>query len=181
MRFTAATIALLAGMAAALPQAAETVYETKDVTITSCAPTVTNCPARSHSATAVAAESSATETAVTSAPAVTTSAAESTSPAAGASAGTSAESAVSSVVPSGVSPVSSVSSVVAVPAVSSAASQPPYPSSAAPSISVLTYTTCVPTVSYSTITLSPSVAPTRAATPAVPVGTGYSGKASGTP
>ncbi|GIK02457.1 hypothetical protein Aspvir_006513 [Aspergillus viridinutans] len=50
MRFTAASIAFFAGLAAALPNGdVETVYETKDVTITSCAPTVTNCPAHSTS------------------------------------------------------------------------------------------------------------------------------------
>ncbi|KGO76459.1 hypothetical protein PITC_088730 [Penicillium italicum] len=43
MRFTTATIALFAGLAIAADQ---TVYETDEVTITSCAPTVTDCPAR---------------------------------------------------------------------------------------------------------------------------------------
>lgn len=52
MRFTAATVALFAGLAAALPNGAETtVYSTEEVTITSCAPTVTNCPASSMEAT----------------------------------------------------------------------------------------------------------------------------------
>ncbi|KAF3394397.1 hypothetical protein F1880_005217 [Penicillium rolfsii] len=47
MRFAAVTVALFAGLAAALPNGAEsTVYQTEEVTITSCAPTVTNCPGR---------------------------------------------------------------------------------------------------------------------------------------
>lgn len=47
MRFAAVTVALFAGLAAALPNGAEsTVYQTEEVTITSCAPTVTDCPAR---------------------------------------------------------------------------------------------------------------------------------------
>ncbi|KAJ5678981.1 hypothetical protein N7462_007225 [Penicillium macrosclerotiorum] len=45
MRFAAATVALFAGLAAALPGADTTVYQTEEVTITSCAPTVTDCPA----------------------------------------------------------------------------------------------------------------------------------------
>jgi len=48
MRFTAATVALFAGLAAALPNGADTtVYQTEEVTITSCGPEVTNCPASS--------------------------------------------------------------------------------------------------------------------------------------
>ncbi|KAJ5246519.1 hypothetical protein N7468_001502 [Penicillium chermesinum] len=51
MRFTAATVALFAGLAAAVPAAQDTtVYETEEVTITSCGPTVTNCPASSGAA-----------------------------------------------------------------------------------------------------------------------------------
>ncbi|GLI78069.1 hypothetical protein PoHVEF18_006368 [Penicillium ochrochloron] len=60
MRFAAVTVALFAGLAAALPNGAEsTVYQTEEVTITSCAPTVTNCPGR------------ATETGASSVPVVT--------------------------------------------------------------------------------------------------------------
>lgn len=54
MRFTAATVALFAGLAAALPNGADTtVYQTEEVTITSCGPEVTNCPASSAAATSV--------------------------------------------------------------------------------------------------------------------------------
>lgn len=53
MRFAAVTVALFAGLAAALPNGAEsTVYQTEEVTITSCGPTVTNCPGR-HTETGV--------------------------------------------------------------------------------------------------------------------------------
>ncbi|KAJ5846888.1 hypothetical protein N7534_010557 [Penicillium rubens] len=47
MRFTTATIAFFAGLAIAAPGADQTVYETDEVTITSCAPTVTDCPGNS--------------------------------------------------------------------------------------------------------------------------------------
>lgn len=50
MRLTAASVALFAGMAAAIPQGdMETVYSTEDVTITSCGPTVSDCPSRQTS------------------------------------------------------------------------------------------------------------------------------------
>ncbi|KAH1431277.1 hypothetical protein KXV52_000975, partial [Aspergillus fumigatus] len=71
MRFTAASIAFFAGLAAALPGDIQTVYETQDVTITSCAPTVTNCPGRATStpsgADAVTATSAAPTTSETAA------------------------------------------------------------------------------------------------------------------
>ncbi|KAF2091556.1 hypothetical protein K490DRAFT_52754 [Saccharata proteae CBS 121410] len=64
-----AVAAIFAGAALAAP--AETVYATEEVTITSCGPEVTNCPARSHSATAtVPVEASSTP--VASAPAMST-------------------------------------------------------------------------------------------------------------
>ncbi|KXG45245.1 uncharacterized protein PGRI_041580 [Penicillium griseofulvum] len=44
MRFTAVAVAFFAGLAIAAPGADQTVYETEEVTITSCAPTVTDCP-----------------------------------------------------------------------------------------------------------------------------------------
>lgn len=51
MRFTAATVALFAGLAAAMPNGADTtVYQTEEVTITSCGPTATDCPASSGAA-----------------------------------------------------------------------------------------------------------------------------------
>jgi len=54
MRFAIAASALFAGLAAAVPAVTLTAYSTDVDTITSCAADVTNCPARSHSATAVA-------------------------------------------------------------------------------------------------------------------------------
>ncbi|KAK8257260.1 hypothetical protein IWZ00DRAFT_7608 [Phyllosticta capitalensis] len=44
-------VAALAAVAIAAPNPDKTVYQTDEVTITSCGPEVTNCPARSHSAT----------------------------------------------------------------------------------------------------------------------------------
>ncbi|KAJ5364187.1 uncharacterized protein N7496_009900 [Penicillium cataractarum] len=64
MRFAVATVALFAGLVAALPNGAEsTVYQTEEVTITSCAPTVTDCPARATE-TGVGATGSAVPTSV---------------------------------------------------------------------------------------------------------------------
>jgi len=112
MRFAVAALALFAGFAFAAPQ--ETVYTTEDITITSCAPSVTNCPARSHHTHST---------------------------------------------PVGVSPVTSPTPTTTSIVV------PPYQSSPAPSISVITITTCVPTTSLSTITLVPSVPPTGTVIP----------------
>ncbi|KAJ5625671.1 hypothetical protein N7510_001980 [Penicillium lagena] len=67
MRFTAAAVALFAGLAAALPQDVETVTSTDEVTVISCAPTVTNCPGNSGAG----ATYPATTPAWTSVPAVT--------------------------------------------------------------------------------------------------------------
>jgi len=67
MRFTAAAVALFAGLAAALPQDYETVTSTDEVTVISCAPTVTNCPGNSGAG----ATTPATTPAYTSVPAVT--------------------------------------------------------------------------------------------------------------
>ncbi|KAK8432967.1 hypothetical protein IWX49DRAFT_553989 [Phyllosticta citricarpa] len=46
-------VAALAAVALAAPNPDKTVYATDEVTITSCGPEVTNCPARSHSATPI--------------------------------------------------------------------------------------------------------------------------------
>ena len=73
MRFTAATVAFFVGLAAAMPNGADTtVYQTEEVTITSCGPEVTNCPARATSSVpsgAAATETSAMTTAVPTTPA----------------------------------------------------------------------------------------------------------------
>ncbi|KAB8215394.1 hypothetical protein BDV33DRAFT_15558 [Aspergillus novoparasiticus] len=104
MRFSATTIALFAGLAAALPNGeVHTVYQTEDVTITSCAPTVTDCPGRQTST------------------------------------------------PEGVEPVTTASSS------SPVIPQPPKHSSQG--TTVIAVTTCIPTVTYSTIT-GPAGTPT---------------------
>ncbi|CAL5867409.1 uncharacterized protein PFLUO_LOCUS1628 [Penicillium psychrofluorescens] len=69
MRFTATAVALFAGLAAALPQDVETVTSTDEVTVISCAPTVTNCPGNSGAgATSTPAWTSVPEGSYTSVP-----------------------------------------------------------------------------------------------------------------
>lgn len=127
MRFTAATVAFFAGLAAAMPNAADTtVYQTEEVTITSCGPEVTNCPARSHST--VPSGAAATET---------TTPAWTTTPAGGAQ-------------PTSSAPASSWSSSAPAPVVSSATSMVPAPPAVTPS--VIPHTSC--TTWYETVTPS---------------------------
>lgn len=103
MRFAAVTLALFAGLVAALPNGAEsTVYQTEEVTITSCAPTVTNCPGNASGAT--------------SAPAITTSVPAGGVSPVGSSSGSSVPVVVSSSVSSSVS-APGVPSVTVVPVV----------------------------------------------------------------
>ena len=145
MRFTAASVAVFAGLAAAVPQGdAETVYSTEDVTITSCGPTVTDCPSRQTSTP------QGVEAVTSSTPQVV---------------------ATPSVMPSSssspVAPVeapSSSSSPMA-PAPSSPAPVPQQPTSRvvpvevpASSSSVVAITTCIPTTTYSTVVV-PSSSP----------------------
>lgn len=140
MRFTAASVALFAGIAVALPNGdLETVYSTEDVTITSCAPTVTDCPSRQTSTP------QAVEAITSSVPAVASSApASSSSPVAPVEAPSS----------SPVAPVEAPSSSPA-PAPSSPAAGPSSPvvpvQVPTSSASVIPVTTCIPTVTYSTI------------------------------
>ncbi|KAK6826631.1 hypothetical protein RU639_005692 [Aspergillus parasiticus] len=141
MRFSATTIALFAGLAAALPNGeVHTVYQTEDVTITSCAPTVTDCPGRQTSTPEGVEPTSSAEVP----PVAETSSAE-----------------VPPAVPTSSSPV--------IPGVSSSG-VPPVPSSSSPVIpqppkqpsqgtTVIAVTTCIPTVTYSTIT-GPAGTPT---------------------
>ncbi|KAJ5834441.1 hypothetical protein N7447_000467 [Penicillium robsamsonii] len=132
MRFTAVAVAFFAGLAIAAPGADKTVYETDEVTITSCAPTVTDCPG--NSGAGVEPTASTTPTSV---PAAVTS-----------SVGQASETPAWSSVPTGVSP-SSVSSAPAPPAVETATA----------SSSVIAITTCVPTVIYSTVPVVPTTTP----------------------
>lgn len=141
MRFTAASVALFAGLAAAVPQGeAETLYSTEDVTITSCGPTVTDCPSRQTSTPqGVEAVTSSTPSAVP-----TSSATPSSSPVAPVE--------VPSNTPSSSSPVAPVQPSSTAPVV-----PVQVPTSSA---SVIPVTTCVPTVTYSTVQV-PATAPAR--------------------
>ncbi|KAB8260663.1 hypothetical protein BDV32DRAFT_46787 [Aspergillus pseudonomiae] len=159
MRFSAATVALFAGLVAALPNGeVHTVYQTEDVTITSCAPTVTDCPGRQTS-TPEGVEPIATPTGITTeeTPVAQTSSAEvppveETTPA------------VPPAVPTSSSPVipsqgpSSSGSVPAVPSSSSPVIPQP-PQQPSQGTTVIAVTTCIPTVTYSTIT-GPAGTPT---------------------
>ncbi|KAJ5803256.1 uncharacterized protein N7503_005706 [Penicillium pulvis] len=152
MRFTIATVAFFAGLAAAMPNGADvTVYETDEVTITSCGPTVTNCPANSG--------------VPTSAPAVVTSAsvpegagaASSPAPTSGAPApsGPAASGPAPSAAPSWTTSVPAVAPVPSVPAGNGG-------SGASMSYSVVAHTTCVPTVIYSTVPIPMGTSPVTA-------------------
>ncbi|KAI5302860.1 hypothetical protein KEM56_000276, partial [Ascosphaera pollenicola] len=79
MRYSFVSAALVAAVAV---QAESTVYKEVDVTITSCGPEVTNCPARSHSQTpAVSTPAVPTTPAAETTPAVPTTPAAETTPA----------------------------------------------------------------------------------------------------
>ncbi|PLN80819.1 hypothetical protein BDW42DRAFT_170212 [Aspergillus taichungensis] len=150
MRFTAATVALFAGLAAALPNGdVETVYQTEDVTITSCGPTVTDCPG--NQAPTSTPEGAGAVTPSNPPPVATTSTEAS-------------EVASSTAVPS---------SSEAVPPVAPTSAPAP-PSAPAPSLSTSwqKFTTCVPQVSSKPVIVTVSApAPTQPAggKPSVPV------------
>ncbi|KAJ5636477.1 uncharacterized protein N7484_009790 [Penicillium longicatenatum] len=151
MRFTIATVAFFAGLAAAMPNGADTtVYETDEVTITSCGPTVTNCPANSG--------------VPTSAPAVVTSvpqgagAGSSPAPSSGAPAPSApaASGPAPSAAPSWTTSVPAVAPVPSVPAGNGGAG------ASSMSYSVVAHTTCVPTVIYSTVPIPMGTSPVTA-------------------
>lgn len=167
MRFSAVSVALFAGAALALPEGYydTTVYSTKDVTVTSCPPDYTDCPAKTSSYAPVVYPtgqpyttstlySTSYYTVTSCAPTVTDCPAQSTQ-------------VYTSVVPVGttVCPVSSAHPAYTSP--------PPYPTVApAPTYSttVITYTTCIPT--SKTVTVYPAststVCPSGTVTPVVP-------------
>lgn len=152
MRFTAATVAFFAGLAAAMPNAADTtVYETEEVTITSCGPTVTDCPASSG-------------VVPTSAPAMTT-------VPSGAGAGSSpapSGPAPSGPAASGPAPSGAPSWTTSVPAAvptSVPGGSGPAPAPSASSYTVIAHTTCVPTVVYSTVPVPMGTSPVTGGTP----------------
>ncbi|KAJ5615572.1 hypothetical protein N7537_000686 [Penicillium hordei] len=152
MRFTTATIAFFAGLAIAAPGADQTVYETDEVTITSCAPTVTDCPGNKGGAGVEPTGS----TTPSSAPAVATTPAG--------EAPHTETAAVSTETPAWSSETPAWSSVPtwapSAPAPSAPSSAPSAPALSAPapvvSSSVIAITTCVPTVIYSTVPVSAS-------------------------
>lgn len=127
MRFTAATVAFGLSAVAVAQGDVNTIYSTEDVTITSCGPTVTDCPSRqtpTSTPQGVEAETS-------SVPAVATS------------------SAVASSTPVAPAPVETPSQQAPAP-------QPPSPSVVpvevpTSSASVIPITTCIPTTTYSTV------------------------------
>ncbi|TGO59645.1 hypothetical protein BCON_0042g00120 [Botryotinia convoluta] len=229
MRFSVIAVSIFAGAAMA---ATSTDYVTEEVTITSCAATVTDCPARSTQvSTTIYSRTSSTEAApssvtpagqpsnsapVASGPASSApvaSAPASSAPVSSApvvsspapSAPSSSKPATSVLVPVASSAVSSApvasspagsAPVASAPASSAPASSKPASftptyatpaassagsslgvvvSSPAPSVSVVAITTCIPTVIYSTISLSglETTAPGVPAASAKPSSTGY--------
>ncbi|PQE14576.1 GPI anchored serine-rich protein [Rutstroemia sp. NJR-2017a WRK4] len=194
MRFSVVAVSLFAGAAMA---ATSTDYVTEEVTITSCAATVTNCPARSTvvSTTTYAKPSSASSVVGTVV----------TPPAAPSSSAAASSVKPSSAAPSVLPPVSvsqapkpsyAASSVPAPvvngtkPAVSSSSNLGVAISSAAPSVSVIAITTCIPTVIYSTVPIASAtstnqgltIAPKPSSTGSLPVaGNGTAPAATATP
>ncbi|KAE8383596.1 hypothetical protein BDV26DRAFT_251278 [Aspergillus bertholletiae] len=158
MRFSVATIALFAGLVAALPNGeVHTVYQTEDVTITSCAPTVTDCPGRQTSTPEGVEPITTPPAAVTTeTPVPETPSVEVPPPA--------EETSSTPAVPTSSSPVIPVpSGSGSVPSVPSSSSpvipQPPAQSPPSEGTTVIAVTTCIPTVTYSTIT-GPAGTPT---------------------
>lgn len=165
MRFTAATVALFAGLAAALPNGdVETVYQTEDVTITSCGPTVTDCPGNQ---TPTSTPEGAGAVTPSNPPPVATTSSEAS------------EVASSTGVPS---------NSEAVPPVAPTSAPAP-PSAPAPSLSTSwqKFTTCVPQVSSKPVVVTVSApAPTKPAgnkpsVPVVPTGVASSSAAGAIP
>lgn len=140
------------GVSPGQSEGGETQYTTKLITITDCPPEVPNCPGRVETSTISICPS---ETA----PGQTGGPEPTGVPTGGNPVPTDAQ-------PTGPSGSVPVPSGGPQPPVSS--EQPPYPTSAAPqppvepepSTSVVTYTTCIPTVTSSTITLVPTGGPT---------------------
>lgn len=143
MRFHVASVALFAGAALATGYG-ETVYETKAVTITDCGPDVPDCPAHSSSHPATQAP--------TQQPSKSTKIVTVTSCPPGVECPGSPQ-------PTGGAPSYSHPQQPHQP--SSPGSQAPYPTAPQqPSTTVVTYTSCVPTVITETHTFTPSEAPT---------------------
>ncbi|KAL2074764.1 hypothetical protein VTL71DRAFT_8543 [Oculimacula yallundae] len=136
MRFSVAAAAFLATAVSA----GNVVYLTEEVTITSCGPTVTNCPA---SSTVVSTKTYPAVTTSASVPVVhPTGYANVSSPAVPTYPANTASTPVSVKVP-----VYSTSSPIGVAS---------YAPSSKPVLSTMTISTCVPTVIYSTVTVTPT-------------------------
>ncbi|QVM08662.1 hypothetical protein D8B26_003342 [Coccidioides posadasii str. Silveira] len=145
MRFTAASVALFAGAALALPGYEQTVYSTREVIVTDCGPEVTDCPGNNPvpTGTGIPQEPAPTEystryiTVTDCGPEVTDCPAESTR--------------TETLVPTGSDDSPTVPT-----------ENPPYPTGGnpGPSTSIVTYTTCIPTTTTSVVTLQPPVVPT---------------------
>ncbi|CAI7647459.1 unnamed protein product [Penicillium glandicola] len=142
MRFTTATVAFFAGLAIAAPGADQT------VTITSCAPTVTDCPG--NSGAGVEPTGSTTPSSVPAA--VTSVPTGEASETAAWSSETPAWSSVPTWAPS------SAPSAPGAPSAVSSVTAPAPPAVATPVVSstVIAITTCVPTVIYSTVPITVS-------------------------
>lgn len=140
MRFAAASVALFAGAALAsyaqYPE--ETVTSTAHVTVTSCPPEVPECPGTVHP------EPTATDDYSSVYPIPTPTDVSPVYP----------SSEEAPVYPTDVSPVYPSSDVS--PVYPSSEPAPPYPVAPSYSTSVVTYTTCIPTVTSSTITFYPT-------------------------
>ncbi|KAH8595568.1 hypothetical protein B0O99DRAFT_511844 [Bisporella sp. PMI_857] len=147
MQFSVVTVALFAGAAMAVKQS--TIYQTEEITITSCAPTVTNCPAAS------------TVVSLTSYPVVspTETPAGPSYPVYTPSPSSHANVSVPVYVPS-----STAEGVKTTPVPVYPTGTPAAPSSY--SLSTIEISTCVPTVIYSTVTLYPTTSPVPTYAPA---------------
>ncbi|KAJ6036612.1 hypothetical protein N7540_000891 [Penicillium herquei] len=138
MRFTIAAVAFFAGLVAA----DTTVFETEQVTVTSCGPEVTNCPASSGVATSV--------------PVVPTSVVVPNGVGAASSGAPSWTTAV---------PAAPATTGAANPA-------PAGGNTAVQSYTVIAHTTCVPTVVYSTIPIAQTTSPVGSGSGPGPAGSG---------
>lgn len=173
MRFTAASLAIVAGTALAVPQAQETVYSTKAVTITSCGPDVPDCPGEDGGVVTQTSTVDCEETPTWSTEYVTVTDCDSEDCV---SLTSSAVVPIDTVVPTDVPvvPVPSSSAVPVVPQPQPSSPQvvPPYPTVPVPQepiTSTVTYSTCIPTVTSSVIVITPSAVPTGSNVPSVPV------------
>ncbi|KAI1912275.1 hypothetical protein LOZ53_006723 [Ophidiomyces ophidiicola] len=172
MRFTATSVALFAGAALAIPayEYDQTIYSTREVTITSCGPEVTDCPGKHPSQTGLPTPpvSAPVSTGTGVSPGKPSETSYSTEYITVTDCGpevsdcpshsTRTHISIGTVIPTGLpsgvpSPSSSGNPIKS--------ENPPYPTGGnpGPSTSVVTYTTCIPTEMTSIVTLWPTPAP----------------------